>query len=72
MHTDKPWWLSGDKNHPFNSGILYIKRKVGACSYVDDPVGCQSLISRAMNKVCIQMRKYLTSLDLSVIFICSM
>uniref|UniRef100_A0A803M3V4 Anaphase-promoting complex subunit 1 n=1 Tax=Chenopodium quinoa TaxID=63459 RepID=A0A803M3V4_CHEQI len=47
---DKPWWLSGDKNHPFNSGVLYIKRKVGACSYVDDPVGCQSLISRAMNK----------------------
>ncbi|XP_074308133.1 anaphase-promoting complex subunit 1 isoform X2 [Silene latifolia] len=47
---DKPWWNFGDKNHPFNSGILYIKRKVGACSYVDDPVGCQSLLSRAMNK----------------------
>ncbi|XP_021862745.2 anaphase-promoting complex subunit 1 isoform X2 [Spinacia oleracea] len=47
---DKPWWLTGDKDHPFNSGVLYIKRKVGACSYVDDPVGCQSLISRAMNK----------------------
>ncbi|KAJ8438725.1 hypothetical protein Cgig2_013771 [Carnegiea gigantea] len=47
---DKPWWVSDDKNHPFNYGVLYIKRKVGACSYVDDPVGCQSLISRAMNK----------------------
>lgn len=47
---DKPWWVSDDKNHPFNCGVLYIKRKVGACSYVDDPVGCQSLISRAMNK----------------------
>ncbi|KAF8397264.1 hypothetical protein HHK36_016174 [Tetracentron sinense] len=49
---DKPWWSSGDKNDPFNSGILYIKRKVGACSYVDDPIGCQSLLSRAMHKVC--------------------
>ncbi|KAL0709198.1 hypothetical protein Bca4012_016176 [Brassica carinata] len=25
--------------------------EVGACSYVDDPVGCQSLLSRAMHKV---------------------
>lgn len=49
--TDKPWWNFGDKNNPFNSGILYIKRKVGACSYVDDPIGCQSLLSRAMHKV---------------------
>ncbi|KAL6977479.1 hypothetical protein U1Q18_026278 [Sarracenia purpurea var. burkii] len=48
---DKPWWSSGDKNDPFNSGVLYIKRKVGACSYVDDPVGSQSLLSRAMHKV---------------------
>ncbi|KAH7548349.1 hypothetical protein JRO89_XS14G0107000 [Xanthoceras sorbifolium] len=48
---DKPWWSFGDKNDPFNSGVLYIKRKVGACSYVDDPVGCQSLLSRAMHKV---------------------
>ncbi|XP_057979662.1 anaphase-promoting complex subunit 1 isoform X2 [Malania oleifera] len=48
---DKPWWSLGDKNHPFNSGVLYIKRKVGACSYVDDPIGCQSLLSRAMHKV---------------------
>lgn len=49
--TDKPWWSFGDKNNPFNSGVLYIKRKVGACSYVDDPIGCQSLLSRAMHKV---------------------
>lgn len=48
---DKPWWTSGDKNSPFNSGVLYIKRKVGACSYIDDPIGCQSLLSRAMHKV---------------------
>ncbi|KAG8651462.1 hypothetical protein MANES_07G131200v8 [Manihot esculenta] len=48
---DKPWWSFGNKNDPFNSGILYIKRKVGACSYVDDPVGRQSLLSRAMHKV---------------------
>ncbi|XP_004308940.1 PREDICTED: anaphase-promoting complex subunit 1-like [Fragaria vesca subsp. vesca] len=48
---DKPWWTSGDKSSPFNSGVLYIKRKVGACSYIDDPVGCQSLLSRAMHKV---------------------
>lgn len=48
---DKPWWSFGDKNDPFNSGVLYIKRKIGACSYVDDPVGCQSLLSRAMHKV---------------------
>ncbi|EXB88404.1 Anaphase-promoting complex subunit 1 [Morus notabilis] len=48
---DKPWWTFGDKSNPFSSGILYIKRKVGACSYVDDPIGCQSLLSRAMHKV---------------------
>ncbi|KDP44743.1 hypothetical protein JCGZ_01243 [Jatropha curcas] len=48
---DKPWWSFGDKNNPFNSGVLYIKRKVGACSYVDDPIGRQSLLSRAMHKV---------------------
>lgn len=48
---DKPWWNFGDNNNPFNSGILFIKRKVGACSYVDDPIGCQSLLSRAMHKV---------------------
>lgn len=47
---DKPWWNPGDRNHPFNSGVLYIKRKIGACSYVDDPSGCQSLLSRAMHK----------------------
>ncbi|KAH7677904.1 Anaphase-promoting complex subunit 1 protein [Dioscorea alata] len=43
---DKPWWRSGDKTDPFNGGVLYIKRKVGSCSYIDDPVGCQSLLSR--------------------------
>ncbi|KAK9061061.1 hypothetical protein SSX86_018241 [Deinandra increscens subsp. villosa] len=48
---EKPWWNSGDKNNPFKSGILYIKLKVGACSYVDDPIGRQSLLSRAMHKV---------------------
>lgn len=49
--TDKPWWSFGDRNDPFHSGILHVKRKVGACSYVDDPIGCQSLLSRAMHKV---------------------
>ncbi|KAI6705445.1 hypothetical protein NL676_008407 [Syzygium grande] len=39
----KPWWTHGAKNDPFNSGTLYIKRKVGACSYVDDPIGCFSM-----------------------------
>lgn len=38
-------------NSPLNGGILYIKRKVGTCSYVDDPIGCQSLLSRVMHKV---------------------
>ncbi|KAL6003370.1 hypothetical protein ACLOJK_023593 [Asimina triloba] len=52
LPEDKPWWRPGDKNDPFNGGILYVKRKVGACSYVDDPIGCQSLLSRAMHKVC--------------------
>lgn len=49
--TEKPWWSSGENHHPFNSGVLYVKRKVGACSYVDDPIGSQSLLSRAMHKV---------------------
>ncbi|XP_075104821.1 anaphase-promoting complex subunit 1-like isoform X3 [Nicotiana tabacum] len=44
-------WSSGDKNDALSSGVLYVKRKVGACSYVDDPAGCQSLLSRAMHKV---------------------
>uniref|UniRef100_A0A1D1Y4T9 Anaphase-promoting complex subunit 1 n=2 Tax=Anthurium amnicola TaxID=1678845 RepID=A0A1D1Y4T9_9ARAE len=48
---EKPWWLSGERNNPFDNGILYIKRKVGVCSYIDDPTGCQSLLSRAMHKV---------------------
>uniref|UniRef100_A0A0E0L1D6 Anaphase-promoting complex subunit 1 n=1 Tax=Oryza punctata TaxID=4537 RepID=A0A0E0L1D6_ORYPU len=49
---DKPWWKSRDKTDPFNGGVLYIKRKVGSCSYSDDPIGCQSLLSRAMHEVC--------------------
>ncbi|KAK9683438.1 hypothetical protein RND81_10G141500 [Saponaria officinalis] len=62
---DKPWWNFGDKNHPFNFGILYIKRKVGAYSCVDDPVGCQSLLSRATNKAfrLKSMRYYAPSTD---------
>ncbi|XP_031380609.1 anaphase-promoting complex subunit 1 isoform X2 [Punica granatum] len=48
---ESPWWSPGSRHGPFNSGILYIKRKVGACSYIDDPIGCQSLLSRAMHKV---------------------
>ncbi|KAE8726178.1 hypothetical protein F3Y22_tig00007361pilonHSYRG00009 [Hibiscus syriacus] len=40
-----------NRNDPFHSGILHVKRKVESCSYVDDPLGCQSLLSRAMHKV---------------------
>ncbi|CAA0820112.1 Unknown protein, partial [Striga hermonthica] len=47
---EKGWWKSGDQHHPFNSGVLYVKRKVGACSYADDPIGSQSLLSRALHK----------------------
>ncbi|CAA6654742.1 unnamed protein product [Spirodela intermedia] len=39
------------QKNPFSGGILYIKRKVGVCSYIDDPTGCQSLLSRAIHKV---------------------
>eukprot|EP01018_Ginkgo_biloba_P012111 Gb_37425 [translate_table: standard] len=49
--ADHPWWGPRDKHDPFNGGILYVKRKVGACSYADDPTGCQSLLSRVMHKV---------------------
>ncbi|KAE8682009.1 Anaphase-promoting complex subunit 1 [Hibiscus syriacus] len=48
---NEPWWSLGDRNDPFHSGILHVKRKVESCSYVDDPLGCQSLLSRAMHKV---------------------
>ncbi|GMI87289.1 pollen calcium-binding protein 1, EMBRYO DEFECTIVE 2771, anaphase promoting complex 1 [Hibiscus trionum] len=48
---NEPWWSFGDRSDPFHSGVLHVKRKVGACSYVDDPIGCQSLLSRAMHKV---------------------
>ncbi|GAA0138654.1 hypothetical protein LIER_00357 [Lithospermum erythrorhizon] len=48
---DKHWWTPGDNKDPFNSGVLYVKRKVGVCPYVDDPVGCRSLLSRAIHKV---------------------
>ncbi|OMO50083.1 Anaphase-promoting complex subunit 1 [Corchorus capsularis] len=48
---DEHWRSLANRIDPFNSGILYVKRKVGACSYVEDPIGCQSLLSRAMHKV---------------------
>nr|VDC78379.1 unnamed protein product [Brassica rapa] len=53
---EKHWWSFGDKSDPFSSGVIHVKRKVGACSYVDDPVGCQSLLSRAMHKVVFGLR----------------
>ena len=62
--TDEPWWSFGNRNDPFNSGILHVKRKVGACSYVDDPVGCQSLLSRAMHKVWLAELYHLLALAL--------
>ncbi|KAK8947459.1 Anaphase-promoting complex subunit 1 [Platanthera zijinensis] len=43
--------LKTEKKDPLNGCLLYVKRKVGFCSYVDDPIGCQSLLSRAMHKV---------------------
>ncbi|KAE8656310.1 Anaphase-promoting complex subunit 1 [Hibiscus syriacus] len=48
---NEPWWSLGDMNDPFHSGILHVKRNVESCSYVDDPLGCQSLLSRVMHKV---------------------
>lgn len=47
--VDKPWWEPGESG-PFDGGILYVKRKVGARSYADDPIGCRSLLSRAIHK----------------------
>ena len=47
--------------------MLYIKRKVGACSYVDDPIGCQSLLSRAMHKVVVTV--YFTMVDILLPYI---
>ncbi|KAL6526857.1 hypothetical protein OROGR_015947 [Orobanche gracilis] len=58
---EEAWWNAGDKNHPFNSGLLYVKRKIGACSYADDPIGSQSLLSRAMHKMCSLTPKSCTS-----------
>lgn len=49
---DQPWWEpGGSEGGPFDGGILYVKRKVGARSYADDPIGCRSLLSRALHKV---------------------
>ncbi|KAL2629518.1 hypothetical protein R1flu_014204 [Riccia fluitans] len=48
--SDQAWWEPGEVGDPFNSGILYVKRRVGACSYADDPIGCRSLLSRAFQK----------------------
>lgn len=48
---DQPWWEPGAAERgPFHGGILYVKRKVGARSYADDPIGCRSLLSRALHK----------------------
>jgi anaphase-promoting complex subunit 1 len=47
--VDKPWWEPGESG-PFDGGTLYVKRKVGARSYADDPIGCRSLLSRAIHK----------------------
>ena len=47
---DQLWWASGASGGHFLGGTLYVKRKVGACSYADDPIGCRSLLSRAFHK----------------------
>ncbi|CAM6126514.1 unnamed protein product [Calypogeia fissa] len=50
--TDQSWWQLGEAGDPFNGGVLYVKRRVGARSYADDPIGCRSLLSRAFQKDC--------------------
>ncbi|KAH7290973.1 hypothetical protein KP509_30G071400 [Ceratopteris richardii] len=47
---DLPWWESNDLSNPFCKGILLVKRKVGARSYDDDPIGSRSLLSRTFEK----------------------
>ncbi|MCO5580423.1 hypothetical protein L7F22_034289 [Adiantum nelumboides] len=44
------WWGFNDLSNPFVKGILRVKRKVGARSYEDDPIGCRSLLSRTLQK----------------------
>ncbi|XP_031485584.1 anaphase-promoting complex subunit 1 isoform X2 [Nymphaea colorata] len=51
LPDDKQWLDAGGRINPFSGQTIYVKRKVGACSYVDDPIGCQSLLSRVMYKV---------------------
>ncbi|KAL3687507.1 hypothetical protein R1sor_013816 [Riccia sorocarpa] len=48
--SDQPWWEPGEAGDHFNGGMLFVKRRVGACSYADDPIGCRSLLSRAFQK----------------------
>ncbi|CAN6469882.1 unnamed protein product [Victoria cruziana] len=51
LPDDKQWSNTGDRIDPFSGLTIFVKRKIGACSYVDDPIGCQSLLSRVMHKV---------------------
>ncbi|KAI5082088.1 hypothetical protein GOP47_0001831 [Adiantum capillus-veneris] len=44
------WWESNDLSNPFGKGVLRVKRKVGARSYEDDPIGCRSLLSRTLQQ----------------------
>lgn len=44
------WWESNEERNPFDKGVLLVKRKVGARSYGDDPIGCRSLLSRTLQK----------------------
>lgn len=51
LPEDKSWLKFAGKSDPLSGDLLYVKRKVGFCSYEDDPIGCQSLLSRALHKV---------------------
>jgi anaphase-promoting complex subunit 1 len=46
----QPCWERASEGGPFVGSFLYVKRKVGARPYADDPIGCRSLLSRALHK----------------------
>ncbi|KAG0481181.1 hypothetical protein HPP92_012039 [Vanilla planifolia] len=56
LPEDKSLIRYGNKSDPLVGCLLYVKRKVGFCSYVDDPIGCQSLLSRAMHRAFVTPR----------------
>ncbi|XP_024523349.1 anaphase-promoting complex subunit 1 isoform X2 [Selaginella moellendorffii] len=65
LSETKPWWEHGETGDPFNGGVLYVKRKVGARSYADDPIGSRSLLSRALQRVLVDENADFTIRDQS-------